>query len=502
MTQGHPPAPGWPPHGHGPAPAAGASGPPPTSGQPGAWPAYPPGPPPQPKSRRGLWIGLAAGALALAVCAGTAVGVGLGLRGDAEDGPAPKAAAGANGVTVTDAELTALLDRHSKALAAKDLDGYLAAFDPARTELIAGQTRLFRNLAKLPLSVARYETIEKQGRVSDAFGQGVTFQLDVSFVHRFDGFDLAPVAEWYRWTIVRAGKDAPIRVVAVTGAPAAGNGDSKTVYYPGPWDRWQEIHVERTPHALIITDAARAGLARRYAPAVDRSVTDNLAVWRANAPPEPMADKAVVTLAAGKDEMTSLYRIGTEKATEAGFSVGMVAAERKDGKATIGGTRIVVDTSDRYFTRSGGDNDARMVLRHEIAHSLMTLRTDLAAVDEFSKLDEWVVEGFAEYVAFHGRPLSASDRAAPARRLVRDGWNGRLPGNGEWDDPDRLGFHYWLGHAAMNHLAEKHGEPKLFRFVEAVYGGAPADRAARDVLGVSLDEFEAGWAAYVRAQAR
>ncbi|MEE3919087.1 hypothetical protein V2I01_13840 [Micromonospora sp. BRA006-A] len=102
------------------------------------------------------------GALALAVGTGTAVGVGLGLRGDDEDGPAPKAAAGANGVTVTNAELTALLDRHSKALAAKDLDGYLAAFDPARKELITGQTQLFRNLAKLPLSVARYETVERQ----------------------------------------------------------------------------------------------------------------------------------------------------------------------------------------------------------------------------------------------------------------------------------------------------------------------------------------------------
>ncbi|MFJ6952397.1 hypothetical protein [Micromonospora aurantiaca (nom. illeg.)] len=493
MTQGHPPA-GWPPPGN--ADPRYAAAPPPA--QPGPW-----GPPPAaPKSRRGLWIGLAAGALALALCAGTAVGVGLGLRGDDEEGPAPKAAAGANGVTVTNAELTALLDRHSKALAAKDLDGYLAAFDPARKELIAGQTQLFRNLGKLPLSVARYETIERQGRAGDAFGQGVTFQLDVSFVHQLDGFDLAPVTEWYRWTIIRTGKDAPIRVTAVTGAPAAGIGGSKTVHYPGPWDKWREIHVERTPHALLIADAARAGVAKRYAPAADVAVTNGLAVWRASGPPGPVPSGFVITLADGKDEMTSLYRIGTEKATEAGFSLGLVAAERKDGKDTIGGTRIVVDTRDRYFTRTGGDNDARMVLRHEVAHSLMTPRTDLTAVDAFSKLDEWVVEGFAEYIAFHGRPLGASERTAQARQLVRGGWNGTLPGNGEWDDPDRLSFHYWLGHAAMNHLAEKHGEVKLFRFVEAVYGGTPTDRAARDVLGVSLDEFQAGWAAYVRAQAR
>ena len=148
MTQGHPPPAGWPTPGNA-DPRYGAA-------QPPAQPVPSTPPPPAPKSRRGLWIGLAAGALALAVCAGTAVGVGLGLRGDDEEGPAPKAAAGANGVTVTNAELTALLDRHSKALAAKDLDGYLAAFDPARKELITGQTQLFRNLAKLPLSVARY----------------------------------------------------------------------------------------------------------------------------------------------------------------------------------------------------------------------------------------------------------------------------------------------------------------------------------------------------------
>ncbi|MDG4803971.1 hypothetical protein [Micromonospora sp. WMMD980] len=458
-------------------------------------------PPPPPTSRRKLWIGLAAGALALAVCAGALVGVGLGLRGDDEEGAAPKAAAAANGVTVTDAELTALLDRHGKALAAKDLDGWLAAFDPAREDLVAAQTHLFRNLAKLPLSVARYETVEKQGRASDAFGQGVTFQLDVSFVHQFDGFDLAPVTEWYRWTIVRPAKDAPVRVTAVTGAPAAANGSSKTVYYPGPWDRWREIHVERTPHTLIIADSARAALAKRYAPTAEAAVAHDLAVWRAGGLPGPVPNGFVLALAKGKDEMGSLYRIGTGKATEAGFSLGMVAAERRDGKFTIGGTRVVVDTDERYFGRSGGRNDAGMVFRHELAHSLMTPRTNLTEVDAFDRLDEWVVEGFAEYVAFHGRPLGDSERTVAARRLLR-GWNGKLPGNGDWNDPDLVSFHYWLGHTAMNHLAEKYGESKLFRFVDAVYAGTPTDRAARDVLGVSLDEFQAGWADYVRAQTR
>ncbi|SCG55755.1 hypothetical protein [Micromonospora humi] len=494
MTQAQPPAPGWPPPGPGPTPAH--PGPPPASGQP--WPAFPP-PPPPPRSRRKLWIGLAAGALALAVCAGTLVGVGLGLRDD-EEGPARKAAAAANGVTVTDAELTALLDRHGKALAAKDLDGWLAAFDPARKDLVAAQTRLFRNLAKLPLSVARYETVEKQGRTGDAFGQGVTFQLDVSFVHQFDGFDLAPVTEWYRWTLVRPARDAPIRVTAVTGAPAAANGSSKTVHYPGPWDRWPEIHVERTPHTLVIADSGRAALAKRYAPTAEAAAVHDLAVWRAGGLPGPVPNGFVIALAKGRAEMGSLYRIGTGKATEAGFSMPMVAAERRDGTFVVGGTRVVVDTDTSYFTRTGGD-DAGMVFRHEVAHSLVSPRTNLAEVDAFDTLDEWVVEGFAEYVAFHGRPLGDSERTAPARRMLR-GWNGKLPDNGDWDNPDLVSFHYWLGHTAMNHLAAKYGEPKLFRFVVAVYAGTPTDRAARDVLGVSLDEFQAAWADDVRAQAR
>ncbi|MFI5834430.1 hypothetical protein ACIA5A_12220 [Micromonospora sp. NPDC051300] len=483
MTQGHPPAPGW------------TGGPPPAPGQP--WPAYPP---PPPRSRRKLWIGLAAGALALAVGAGALVGVGLGLRDD-EEGAAPKAAAAANGVTVTDAELTALLDRHGRALAARDLDGWLAAFDPARRDLVAAQTRLFRNLGKLPLSVARYETVERQGRATDAFGQGVTFQLDVSFVHQLDGFDLAPVTEWYRWTVVRPAKDAPIRVTAVTGAPAAADGSSKTVYYPGPWDRWPEIHVERTPHTLVIADSDRAALAKRYAPAAEAAAVHDLAVWRSGGLPGPAPRGVVIALAEGRDEMGSLYRIGTRKATEAGFSMPMVAAERRDGRFTIGGSRVVVDTETPYFARTGGANDAGMVFRHEVAHSLVTPRTNLTEVDAFDTLDEWVVEGFAEYVAFHSRPLGDSERTAAARRLLRS-WNGKLPDDGDWDNPDLVSFHYWLGHTAMNHLAETYGEPKLFRFVDAVYAGTPTDRAARDVLGVSLDEFQAGWADDVRAQAR
>ncbi|MEV0424916.1 hypothetical protein [Micromonospora sp. NPDC050495] len=520
MTQGHPapapppgqpPVPGYgPPAGHpGPPlpagpypgmPGAGQPAPyPGAPGQPGFPPPYPPQPPTAPKSRRGLWIGVGVGVLALTLCAGTAVGVGVGLtRGDEEP---TKAAAGANGVTVTQQELNELLNRHSKALADKDLKGYLAPFDPARKDLVAGQTALFKNLGKLPLSVARYGTVAQQGRTSDSFGRGVTFQLDVSFVHQFDGYDLTPVAEWYRWTVVKENRDAPLKVTAVTGAPAA-NGSSKTVYYPGPWDKWRDIHVERTAHTLMITDAAMASAATRYAPVAEAAVRDDLAAWRAGGAAGDIPKGFVIALVKGKNDLGSLYRINKEKTTESGVSIGMIAASR--GGVDIGGTRIVIDVSDRSFFGSGNRRGPQDIFRHEVGHSLVASLEDADKQDFFTGIENWIVEGFAEYLAHRGESLRASGRFPQARAIVRSGdWDGKLPGNLDWDIPENhVSFHYWLGHAAMTYLADTYGERKLFAFVVARYQGATAAQACQRVLGVPLDRFQSGWSAYVRAQAR
>ncbi|MGR6316407.1 hypothetical protein Q2K19_11030 [Micromonospora soli] len=509
MTQGPPSAlppgaqpqlPSWPPPVPGYGPPAQPGQPAPYPGGPGqaGFGPYAPQPPPAPKSRRGLWIGVGVGVLALTLCAGTAVGVGVGLTRRGEE--PPKAAAAANGVSVTQQELDELLNRHSKALADKDLKAYLTPFDPARKELVASQTQLFRNLGKLPLAVGRYGTVAQQGRTSDSFGRGVTFQLDVSFVHQFDGYDLTPVAEWYRWTVVKESRDAPIKVTAVTGAPAV-LGDSKTVYYPGPWDKWPDIHVEQTPHTLVITDARSASAARRYAPVAEAAVRDDLAAWQSGGATANTPKGFVIALVKGKKDLGSLYRINKEKTTESGISIGMISAVK--GDIDIGGSRIVIDVADQAFFAPGDKKGPREIFRHELAHSLVATLEDADKQDFFAGIENWIVEGFAEYLAHRGEPLRASGRTAQARALLRSGWDGKLPDNFDWSvSEDRLSFHYWLGHAAMTYLADTYGEQKLFQFVVARYQGATAEQACQRVLGVPLAQFQTGWAAYVRAQAR
>ncbi|MFJ8581435.1 hypothetical protein [Micromonospora sp. NPDC093277] len=499
MTQGHSSA--YPGYGQ-PAGPPGHPGPYPGAPGFGPYPQQPP-PPAGPKPRRGLWIGLGAGVLALTLCAGTAIGVVVGLHNRTRDDTAPKAAAvGVNGVTVTQQELDDLLKKHSRALADKDLTGYLALFDPARKDLVASQTSLFKNLGKLPLAVSDYRTVAQQGRTSDSFGRGVTFQLDVSFVHQFDGYDLTPVAEWYRWTVVRESKDAPIKVTAVTGAPAVG-GSSKTVYYPGPWDKWRDIHVERTAHTLVITDAKLAAEAKRYAPVAESAVRDDFAAWQVGGVTGNTPKGFVISLVKGKNDLGSLYRINKEKTTESGVSIGMVSTEANQKNIDIGGSRVVIDVADRSFFSPGDKRGPREIFRHELAHSLVATLEDANNLDAFDGIENWIVEGFAEYMAHRGEPLSASARTAQARTIVRSGgWNGRLPGNLDWNIPENhVSFHYWLGHVAMTYLAKKYGEPKVFQFVAARYQGAKAEQACQQVLGVSLTEFEKGWSAYVRDQA-
>ncbi|MFD0784619.1 hypothetical protein ACFQZ8_11950 [Micromonospora azadirachtae] len=436
----------------------------------------------------------------MTLCAGTAIGVVVGLKDNDE---APKAATETNGVTVSQQELRDLLKEHNEALAGKDLAAFLAPFDTTDKNLVASQTRLFKNLGKLPLSVSHYETLDQQGRTSDSLGRAVTFDLDVQFVHQFDGFDLAPVVEWYRWSIRRESKGAPLKITAVTGAPLGGSSDSKTYYYPGPWDTWSDIHVERTEHVLMMAEPKHATEAKRYAPIAEAAAARNLDAWADGGATGDVPKGFVISLARGKKQLGELYQIAVEKPTEAGFSMPIPSVDPRQSGYTIGGSRVVVDLSSSFF-RSGNTQGPREIFRHELAHSLVSSLEkpgEGIAASLRSGLETWTVEGFAEYLAHRGERLTESSRTGRAREFVRGGWDGKLPENFDWAIPtSRESFHYWLGHAAMTYLAEKYGEQRLFEFVVASYRGAKPDDACRKVLGVSFSQFEAGWAGYVRSQ--
>ncbi|NUP79046.1 MAG: hypothetical protein HOV96_16035 [Nonomuraea sp.] len=473
------------------------------------WPGAPPPPqlptqlPPSPRRGTGFWLTMGVVSLVVAIVVGA--GVGLVLRGrvggQSPQRPEASGKSDPNAVVVTDEEIAQLVDAHGKALSSGNAEAFTSIFDEDNAALIRDQRKVFANLRKVPLSEVTYRVLRREGRAEDSFGRAVKFTQDVAFVHRFAGIDLRPVSEWYRWTLEKASADAPLVVTKVGGAPPPMlSGGSKSVYYPGPWDIWPDITVTRAGTSVILTRPEDAALARRVSPAIAAAARTNLEFWKRNGDPAaPVPGGFAVALVKGQAQLGNLFR--KEKAHEAGVSIPMPAWGSLGDDVKIGGTRVVMDTTSPFFTTSAGIQE---VSTHELAHSLLA-GLDSAQFSLFGKAN-WIVEGFAEYAANRGRPISQNlryqeGRAYLAGRLGTP-FPGRLPDNTFWDYKGMTSVNYLLGHLAMRYIAQRYGDRKLTTGVVAAYraDGDESETALFKVLGVNKADFERQWASYVRKQ--
>ncbi|WP_066950513.1 hypothetical protein [Microtetraspora fusca] len=445
------------------------------------------------------------GVLSLVLVVGGGAGVGLVLRdrGDAQAQEQGKGATDPSTVVVKDEEITALVEQHSKALAAGDAAAFTSIFDKKNAALVRDQTRVLANLRKMPFSEMSYKVlVGRDGRVEDSFGRGVKFTQDVAFVHRFAGIDLRPVSEWYRWTIEKASADAPLVVTKVGGAspPILSGEGSKTVFYPGPWDIWPDVTVVKAGGNVILTRSQDAALAQRAASAVAGAAAADLAYWKRNGDPDAQVPAGfVVALVKGKAQLGNLFR--KTQANEAGVSIGMPSWGAAGDPVKIGGTRVVMDTTSQFFDDAEGISE---ISRHELAHSLIA-GLDSAEFSLFGKAN-WIVEGFAEYVANRDGPMGRNRRLPEGRAYlagqldVARPFDGTLPDNVFWDSKGMTSVNYLMGHLAMRYIAERYGDQKLVAGVVAAYRahGDDSEAALFQELGVKKTDFERQWAGYVR----
>lgn len=462
-------------------------------------PPFPPPPPPAPR-HRGLKIAVAiTSTLALlSVVAVMVVGVGK-LAGTPTAEPLPVAQRAEHDpatVSISDQEIQALLRAQSTALADRDEQAFLRNFGPKARP---GQRRMFRNLGKIPFVTASYEIIKSAGRSSDSFGRGVKVAVDVAFVHQIKDVDIRPVAEWYRWTVEKQPGGKPV-ITAVGGSPAA-YGDAKFVYYPMPWDLYDDMYVVRRPHVLITTKAANRAVADRSAAILERAAVDNLAAWRRNGPPGTVTLPGfMIALEPERRVYNKLFRVALQdNPNEAGFAMAMRSFQRAgESGVDFGGARIAMDTRDSRWTGPDWRTGVLDIGRHEIAHAMVDPLL-AGSAGGLNSPETWLVEGFANYMAGRGRPDLQRRHVAVLRGWDR--FTGHLPDQFSFYAADARdnAAHYALGTLAARYIAATWGEKALMRLVTEAYRkpGEP-DRQLREVTGLSKAAFERRWAAEVR----
>ncbi|MFE5817366.1 hypothetical protein [Streptomyces sp. NPDC056479] len=465
-------------------------------------------PPPPPPDNSGEGKGLkrvVIGLLVLAVVAVFAVG-GLALYNASGGGSLPGAQGGGDDEQqiLSSDEISTLLNGRTNALKSGDEDGFLEPFvGAAKNE----QRKIFKNLRKLPFTESKYMVLKQTGDGSDEYGSDVRLTLDVAFVHQIKGVDVRPVSEWYRWTVEKESESAEPRISQVGGSPGA-NALANAVYYPAPWDVYDDMYVKRQAHTITISAKKNAADADRFAPIVEDSAKKDLELWGTNTSSvSNTPDGFLVVLEPDRKTYTKLYNNdGSDLGWDAGESVPMPAFNAgysgDENELQYGGARIKMDTSTSRFTSSAWRAGVGDISRHEIAHALIQPQDPGAySDDEENSIRAWAVEGFAEYVSHRFDRAQGEERIRGS--LAGQEFDGQLPGQDFELKYDTVGANYALSYLATRFIAEQGGESAFFQFIVDHYRQPKnLDQQLQNAVGMNEDEFETAWAQYVRSNSR
>ncbi|MCL3818439.1 hypothetical protein [Aeromicrobium wangtongii] len=138
---------------------------------------------------------------------------------------------------------------------------------------------------------------------------------------------------------------------------------------------------------------------------------------------------------------------------------------------------------------------AQVVLTHEATHALTTAVGTTGA--------NWVVEGFADFVALRDDTAPLSVSAGQALADVRAGRVPEgLPADADFSSTGHgLGALYESTWMIFRLLARDHPDSDLVAFYQQVVGGEPVERALQSTFGLTVDELTARWRDYLTKSA-
>jgi hypothetical protein len=247
-----------------------------------------------------------------------------------------------------------------------------------------------------------------------------------------------------------------------------GGGDARTpVWMSGP------LTVRRSPDTLVV-DVGPPGRAGRYERQAKNAVADVRAVlprWQTGLVVEVPAD------AAGLDAALD---------AEPGEYAGIAAVTSSTDGSNAPDSPIHVFLNPEIYDRLG-PTGAQVVMSHEAVH--------VATRAPNSSMPQWLLEGFADYVALRDVDLPFSTTAGQIIEQVRrEGAPKDLPGAAEFGSADsHLGAAYESAWVACLVLADRGGEDELVDLYAAMDDGAELGRELRTRYGWTEQAFVEAW---------
>ncbi len=408
-------------------------------------------------------------------------------------------AAHPSGSAPSQAEVSALLDRHARAVMSHSAAQFMSDVDPtaAAAAFRHRQDTEFTDLAGVPLATWTY-TVSSPVTDVDATAEAAkrlgapALIVHVTLGYALDSVDPRPVAHDLWWTFVK--RHGRVYVGADDDMAQLGG-----LGWQGPWD-FGPVVAHRGASSLVLGHPQDAAELAGLATAVDAALSQVTAAWG------PQWSRQVAVVVPASDaEYAALGGTATSgPSSDAAGSLADISAETVfESPNTIGtdpsGARVILNPHTLAALTPLGQ---RIVLRHEIAHVAAASSTGIGT-------PRWLVEGLAEYVANLDSGQSVATAAVELRAEVsRAQVPSALPADGDFrPGAARLAAVYEQSWLACRLIAARAGSAGLVRFYRIVgeSGLTPAEAvsaAVRAVLRETVATFTAQWRAYLIVQLR
>jgi hypothetical protein len=373
-----------------------------------------------------------------------------------------------------------LLERHTQAVKKKDLNAWMADVDQSDAAFAKRQKQLFDNLVKMPFSDISFDRTRLPARqlakflptqLFDRYHAAVHVEA-VTIRHRIEGVDSKTVAiPWMPVVALVKGKWSIVGDAAGNDLPLGANGQ--------PWDSTGPVAVLRNDRIIAVVSADDAERGRDLLQMAETSLKQVAEVrptgWDGKVLFTAVQDKRIFDtyFAESQDRVAQVAAIAVPYYNQVG-----------DWATTpvYSSTRVVFNPTQLTAQNDELAHD----LTHEFAHAAMGPVTT-------ARTPRWVVEGFAEYVAYKKDRVSREG----IRNALGNLTVSTLPTDDQFYSEPRNYIASWL---ANRMIAEKFGESKLIAFYEAFQNVSEVESAARSALGIGVSALEQQWRDYVAQQ--
>jgi hypothetical protein len=379
-------------------------------------------------------------------------------------------------------EIERVMDIRAAAVVHHNRVAFMASIDPDSKRFRRAQSRMFANIARVPLSTWSYTmtALPRSAPPNVDHYRAPTWAPEYFALHyQLTDFDDKPTTLRQYPTFVK--RDGRWYLASLTDYAPRHLRSATDIWDYGP------VKVLRSRNALVLGAPSQATTMAEVQRQVRSAIGPVSAVWG-----KDWARRAVVLVPETTREMALIDDYRGDLSNLAALTSAEVSTTA--GKPAPVGDRITINPVNwPLLSRLG----AAVVIRHELTH--VATRADTG-----TQTPTWLSEGFADYVGFLDVPVSVSVAAGALNKAVDAGRvPDALPADRDFRSSNpQLAVHYEASWLACRYIAEHFGQQTLVRFYRAV-GTSPKraqvalSGALRDELGMALPEFVMRWRHYV-----